>query len=98
MIFARVGDILHVSERNSRIDQLVRIGDERIPLMISGHRNRTHSKFLHGIIGFVGLSLEDTRIGTVCFLDLAHHDGLQFAPRVLQIEVSLRWMSSLCGR
>src|SRR5699024_3367115 len=87
--------ILHVSERNSRIDHLVRVGDKCIPLVISGHRNGTHSKLLHGVIGFISFSLENAGICVVGFLDLANNNRLELTPGVLQIEVSLKEISWL---
>lgn len=89
MIFARVGDILHVSERNSWIDYVVGLGDERIPLMILGHRNRPHTELFDGVVSLVGFPFENAGIRIVGFLDLANNNGLEFAPRVLQIEVCL---------
>lgn len=85
VVLARVGNALHISERDSRVDQLVRVGDKCIPFVILGHRNRAGPQFIHSIVRLVGLTLEDTSVRIIRFLDLAYYNRLEFTPGIFQV-------------
>ena len=85
MILARVGDALHVPERNAGIDEFVGIGNEVVPFVIMRHGYGPCPELLHRVIGFIGFSLEDTGIRIVRLLDLTDDDRFKFATGVLQV-------------
>lgn len=89
MIFARVGDVLHVPERDMRIDHVVGVGDERVPFMVLRHRNRPGVQFFGGVVGLVGFTLEDVGVCIVGFLDFAHNNRFEFATGVFKVVIRL---------
>lgn len=89
MALARIGDALHIPERNSRIDELCCASDKLVPLVILGHGYWTRLELLGGVKSFIGFASKDASIGIVCFLDLAHNNPLQFTTRVLQVQECL---------
>jgi hypothetical protein len=89
MTLAKVGDALHIPERNPGVNELICVGDKLVPLVILGHGDRTRLKLLNSVKSFIGFTSEDTSISIVCFLDLAHDNPLQFTTRILQVQECL---------
>lgn len=89
MIPAWVGDVLHVAERHARIDHVIGAGNERVPFVILRHPNRSRAQFLDGVVSLIGLAFEDAGVCVVGLLDFAHHDRLEFATGVFQVQVRL---------
>jgi hypothetical protein len=85
MILARVGDVLHVPERNAGVDQFVGIGDEMVPFVIMRHGDGSRPELLHGVIRLIGFSLEDTGICIVRFLYFTDDNRFKFTTRVFQV-------------
>ena len=95
MIPTRVCDILHIAKRNARIDQFIRVRDERVPLVIVRHGDRPCAEFLDGVVCLVCLTLEYAGICVICFLNLAYNDGFELATRMFQIQEGLENVSTL---
>lgn len=94
MVFSRICDILHIADRYPRINELVIFGDEVVPFMIFGHRDRTSSKLFHGVVRIIGFSLENASVCIVRFLNLTHDDGFQLTTRVFEIQICLYLVSA----
>lgn len=85
MVLARIGDVLHVPERNAGIDEFVGIGDEVVPLVVMRHRYGPSPQLLDGVIGLIGFSFKNTGIRIVRLLYLTDDDRFKFATGVFQV-------------
>lgn len=96
MVLTRVVDLLWSSERHGRVHDSVLVGDEVNPFLVLGHGNGTFAKVANNVEVVLSLALQDTSIGVVSLLDLANHDGLEFAARAFEVEICLRQLVT-CG-
>lgn len=96
MVLARVVNLLWSSERHGRVHDSVLVGDEVNPFLVLGHGDGTFAKVANNVEVVLSLALQDTSIGVVSLLDLANHNGLEFAARAFEVEICLRQLVT-CG-
>jgi hypothetical protein len=89
VVFSGVLDIFQSAQRHVWVDE-VRVASHKLaPLKIARHGNRTTAQFLNRVVLLVGIALQDTSKSIVGFLNFADDNRLEFAARVLKVEVSL---------
>lgn len=97
MVLARVVNLVRRTQRHGGIDNLILVGDEVNPFLIFGHGNRTLAQFTDNIHGVFGLSLKNTGIGVVRFLNLADDNRLKLSSRALKVQVGLTKGLDVCA-
>lgn len=90
VMLARVLNVLQSAQWYVGVDKVGVAPDETSPLLVSGHSNWATAELLDSCVHLVSITLHDTGKSVVSFLNLADNDGLEFTPRVLEVEVRLR--------
>lgn len=62
---------------------------ESVPLLVPGHGNGATAQLLDCVVHFIRVSLHDAGKRIVRFLDFANYNRLEFASRVLEVQVGL---------
>lgn len=89
MVFPWVFNVFQSAQRHVRVDEVWIALDKSDPLVVPGHGNRTGTKLLDSRVYFVRIAFQDASERIIGFLDFANDNRLQFAPRVLEIEIGL---------
>jgi len=89
MLTARIGDVLHPTQGQCRVDEVRVRSDKLVPLVVLLHGDGTGAQCFYSSVRVVALTSEYASNGVESFLDLTNNNRLEFPTGSLEVEVGL---------